>query len=188
MVQKAVFIVLAAFIFGIVSTLAVLSLFPAPNQVSTTTSYIVESEKTLQNNDDNGGIIARVLGESNQERASPFDRIGEENIHVDKDRIIINLQNAEWSRFTDTNSMDPTIDQGTNAIQIVPQKPEEIHVGDIVSYKSEYADGTIIHRVIETGIDEKGWYCLMKGDNNPKQDPGKVRFSQIKRIVVAIIY
>lgn len=184
---KPVFFILAAFMLGILSTLAVISVIPEHKiSSSTTTSYIVESEKALD--DDNGGIIARVLGENNQEKASPFDRVAEENIHVDGSKVTINIKDAVWSRFTDTNSMDPVIDYGTNAIQIIPQKPEEIHVGDIVSYNSEYADGTIIHRVIETGYDEKGWYCIMKGDNNSRQDPGKIRFSQIKRIVVAIIY
>ena len=64
----------------------------------------------------------------------------------------------------------------------------EISVGDIVSYNSEYASGTIIHRVIEISEDEAGWFCRVKGDNNKDTDPGKIRFSQIQRIVVAIIY
>jgi Fe-S-cluster formation regulator IscX/YfhJ len=42
--------------------------------------------------------------------------------------------------------------------------------------------------VIETGEDSNGWYAIFKGDNNPIRDPSKVRFSQIRRIVVAVIY
>ena len=84
--------------------------------------------------------------------------------------------------------MDPVFDYGSNAIEIKPQSPEQIHVGDIVSYNSKYASGSIIHRVIEINQDEDGWYCLMKGDNNPYRDPEKVRFEQVQRLVVAIIY
>ena len=120
------------------------------------------------------------------ERDSPFDRIGEDSIHVYSDRIVIDLQNAEWAKFTDTNSMDPILDTGANAIEIVPKSAADIHVGDIASYDSEY--GTVIHRVVSTGFDADGWYAVFKGDNNAMPDPGKVRFDQIRRVVVALIY
>ena len=122
------------------------------------------------------------------EQISPFDHIKENQIHVFQDRIIIDLKDAEWARFTDTNSMDPVIDANSHAIEIIPISTNQIHEGDIVSYKSKYAEGTIIHRVVEIGEDEEGWYCRMKGDNNKMQDPGKIRFEQIERVVVAIIY
>ncbi|MBN2368641.1 hypothetical protein JXC34_06475 [Candidatus Woesearchaeota archaeon] len=185
---KAVIIVLCAFSLGIFSTIAASYYYPiftSERPASTTTTYVIANEDTLE---DDSNIITRVLGLDSEEKISPYDRIGEENIHVYHDQVVINIQNAQWARFSDTNSMDPVIDDGANAIEIIPEKPEEIHAGDIVSYQSEYAEGTIIHRVIETGYDEKGWYALMKGDNNPRQDPGKIRFSQIRRLVVAIIY
>ncbi|MBN2458316.1 hypothetical protein JXB31_04265 [Candidatus Woesearchaeota archaeon] len=123
-----------------------------------------------------------------KERSSPQDRIKESQIHVYDDRVIIEIDDPRWSTFTDTNSMDPVIDAGANAIHIVPSKESDIIVGDIVAYESEYADGTLIHRVIEIGEDEQGLYYIMKGDNSPKPDPGKVRFSQIRRVLVAVIY
>jgi hypothetical protein len=125
---------------------------------------------------------------ASQELDSPMDRIPESDIHVYKDRVMIDIENAQWSTFTDTNSMDPVLDYGANAIQIAPNSPEEVHVGDIVSYESDYSDGVIIHRVIEKGTDENGAYFILKGDNNARADPGKIRFSQIRRVVVAIIY
>lgn len=122
------------------------------------------------------------------ERASPSDWIKEDQIKVYNDRVIIDLKDAEWASFTDTNSMDPVLDETANAIEIIPKSADDIHVGDIISYKSDYADGTIIHRVIKIGSDEEGWYYIVKGDNNQSPDPGKIRFKQIKRVVVAIIY
>jgi hypothetical protein len=188
---KSIFIVLAAFILGIVSSLAVISIYQGESSrkysQSSTTTYIVESEKTL-NDEANTSIITRILGIENTKKSTPYDRIGEQNIHVSGDNVLINIKNAQWARFTDTHSMDPVLSASANAIEIVPKDYSEIHVGDIVSYKSEYADGNIIHRVIEIGFDDKGWYCIMKGDNNSGIDPGKIRFSQIQRVVVAIIY
>jgi hypothetical protein len=57
-----------------------------------------------------------------------------------------------------------------------------------VSYKSVYATGNIIHRVVYKGQDEQGTYFIMKGDNLPTSDPGRVRFSQMERVVVGLIY
>ena len=120
------------------------------------------------------------------EQPSPADRVKESQIYVYPDEVVINIENAVWSTFTDTNSMDPVIDAGANAIQIVPKSPTEIQVGDIISYDTSI--GTVIHRVIEIGYDDKGWYAIAKGDNNSEPDPSKVRFEKIKRVVVAIIY
>ncbi|OGM02210.1 hypothetical protein A3K72_00900, partial [Candidatus Woesearchaeota archaeon RBG_13_36_6] len=148
------------------------------------------SEAPLENAEDTNldNMIDALMNNELDELPSPCDRVKEEQILVFRDHIIINLEDAEWATFTDTNSMDPVIDQGANAIEYVPKNESEICVGDIVSYESKYADGVLIHRVVETGNDSQGWYAVMKGDNNPYKDPGKIRFDQIKRVVVAIIY
>lgn len=133
------------------------------------------------------------------ERSSPADTITEDQIRVyrngvqlsltDPDEndwlITLDLQNPSWSTFTDTNSMDPVIDKGANTIRIkVPC--EELQAGDIVSYQT--AQGIIIHRIVHIDTDEEGLYFVLKGDNNPASDPGKVRCGQILGKVVAILY
>lgn len=121
------------------------------------------------------------------EHPLPADRISEDQIKVYPDKVVLEIPNARWATFAPTHSMSPVFDAGANAIQIVPSAPEEIKVGDIVSYG--WKDGsTIIHRVIQTGKDNQGWYAILKGDNVPYPDPEKVRFSQIKKITVAIVY
>lgn len=122
------------------------------------------------------------------EKSSPSNRIQESQIHVYTNKVTIDVKDPEWASFTDTNSMDPVLDSSANAIEIVPKSSDEVNVGDIVSYQSAYTEGTIIHRVVKIGYDQDGWFAVMKGDNVPASDPGKVRFSQIKRVVVAIIY
>ena len=122
-----------------------------------------------------------------KEKASPSDWVKENQIHVYNDKVVIDLENAKWGKFTDTNSMDPVLDINCNSIELVPEKPEQIEEGQIVTYKSEYADGVIIHRVIQKGQDEQGTYFTLKGDNNSAADPGKVRFNQIETVVVGIL-
>lgn len=160
---------------------------PAPGQDAftglNTTEIVVGGEA-----EDKSTIVERLFSEEAVERISPCDHIKERQIFVTDNEVRIDIKNAEWATFTDTNSMDPVIDAGANAIEFVPESEEDICVGDIVSYESSYADGTIIHRVVEPGYDSEGWYALFKGDNLAYRDPEKVRFSQIRRVVIGIIY
>ena len=123
-----------------------------------------------------------------KEQLSPEDHIKEKDIHVYDDRVVIDIVNPFWASFTDTNSMDPIIDEHANSIQIIPKNLEEVHLGDIISYKSDFSSGVIIHRVVFIGQDEEGTYYYLKGDNNIMRDPGRVRFNQLRRITVGIIY
>ncbi len=125
---------------------------------------------------------------SSKERLSPYDHVKESQISVYKDKVIIDINNAIWARYTDTNSMDPLFDKGANGIEIAPGYPSDLHIGDIIAYNAEWADGVVIHRIIDIGNDEKGIYFITKGDNNQLQDPEPVRFSQVKYILIGIIY
>ena len=132
--------------------------------------------------------LPSVIAQEPAQKDSPADRVGMDQILVFNDRVILNVKNVEWSQLTDTHSMEPVISATSNAIQIAPQSPSEVKVGDIISYESKFAEGIFIHRVIEIGEDEEGWYAIVKGDNNPSPDPGRIRFNQIKRVVIAIVY
>jgi hypothetical protein len=183
---KKILLLICVFLLGVVAT----NLY----------SYYASAQGQLQLPGDNnaGGyeyqtenILGRtiaMLGEQGTEVASPADRILENQILVTNEKIVLNIPGAEWASFTDTNSMDPVIDSGAHAIELAPKSEDDVQIGDIVAYASEYAEGTIIHRVVHKSQDEKGTYFVLKGDNNPTSDPGKVRFSQIKSVVVAIIY
>ncbi|MBW3014069.1 hypothetical protein KY335_02400 [Candidatus Woesearchaeota archaeon] len=120
------------------------------------------------------------------ERDSPGDYIKEYQIHVYPDKVTFDVQQPILAAFADTNSMDPVFDAQHNAIEVVPQRTTDVQVGDMVSYKTAY--GSIIHRVKEVGQDEDGWYAIFQGDNNPVPDPGRIRFDQIQRKIIAIIY
>lgn len=159
----------------------------AYSTVLSTVSILNPDNGNVQVAGSDSSIVDRYFFK-NKERISPFDWIKQGQIHVYDDKVIIDIDDPQWAIFTDTNSMDPVIDAGAHAIEVVPTSPDQIHVGDIVSYKSEFADGTVIHRIVETGEDSQGWYCKAKGDNNAFEDPGKIRFGQIQRVLVAIIY
>ncbi len=121
------------------------------------------------------------------ERDSPGDWIDERQIEMRPDGVFIHFNNPQWAILADTNSMDPVFDTGSHLIQLIPTSSEQIKVGDIVSYSSPLGF-SIVHRVIEVGNDEDGWYAILKGDNNPKPDPWKVRFDWVRRVTVMIVY
>ncbi len=122
-----------------------------------------------------------------KELSGPANRIDKSNIHVYPDRVVIDIKDPQWATFADTNSMDPVFDNGNFAIEVVPKSQGDIHIGDIISYDSFFASGTLVHRVVEIG-DDGEWYAIAKGDNNPDADPGKVRFGQVRRVMAMIIY
>ena len=84
--------------------------------------------------------------------------------------------------------MDPIIDKNTNTIEIIPNNPEQLQTGDIISYKSSIYNIIVIHRIVDIKEDADGIYFITKGDNNPIADKEKVRFEQIKGVVVGVIY
>lgn len=120
--------------------------------------------------------------------AAPADRIAESQLFVFDNRVVLELPQASWARYADTNSMLPLLDEGANGIEIKPSQPEEIAVGDVISYRAGFADALVVHRVVEVGHDDEGWYALTKGDSSSLPDPGKVRFGQINGVLVAVIY
>lgn len=150
-------------------------------------SLIGTGNADLEVADSDAGVLNRYIF-NNKERDSPSDWVDEEQIHVYSNKVVIDVSNPQWATFTDTNSMDPVIDAGSHAIEVVPKNESQLEIGDIISYKSDYVDGTVIHRIVDMGQDANGWYCKTKGDNNPFEDPGKIRFDQIKRVLIAIIY
>ncbi len=121
-----------------------------------------------------------------RQNLAPFDHISQEQIMVYGDRIIIKNENFEWAQYEDTKSMVPILSSTANGIEIKPESPEDIHVGDIISYY--YKDSVIVHRVIRIGIDDNGWYAVTKADNSDKEDPIKIRYDKVNGILVGIIY
>jgi len=77
------------------------------------------------------------LHENNNSGLSPFDFLGEKDIEIYPDKIIIKVSEASISRYEPTGSMSPVLDKGTNGIRIKPKSEKDIHTGDIVSFKKD---------------------------------------------------
>ena len=123
----------------------------------------------------------------NTKKESPQDVIKENQIIVTKDKVIIYIDNAEWSKYADSHSMEPLLSSSANGLEIIPIC-NKIKNGDIIVYASKTINELIVHRVIKIEEDKDGLFFTLKGDNNNVVDPEKVRCSQIKYQVIGIIY
>ena len=121
------------------------------------------------------------------EKPGPQDYISEDQIIINDDEIRINVQNATWSRYANTNSMDPVFDQGHNGIEIV-HECDKLQEGDIVAYQSNIQNGLIVHRIINIESSFEGLLFTLKGDNSPYEDPKKVTCDQIKFQLIGVLY
>ncbi len=122
------------------------------------------------------------------EKDSPFDHVKDSEIRVMKQKIEINVADVFWWTIEDTNSMDPLIDTGSTALSVKPKDEKGVRNGDVAFYTSLLVDSVIVHRVIETNSDGKGWYSRFKGDNLYEPDPELVRFPQIEGVLIGVIY
>jgi len=122
---------------------------------------------------------------SNDNQNAPYDFLSNDNIMVFNNSLTINLSNYTLVRFEGTGSMLPVLSESSTGVGIIPGSAKDVHVGDIINFESD--KGIIVHRVIEIGDDELGTYFVTKGDNNNVGD-GKVRFFQIRSVLVAVIY
>ena len=138
------------------------------------------------------GLIANIenpyFAISSNEKISPSDIIKENQIVILEDMVIIKQAGITWASYANSNSMDPVLDEDAIGLEIVPSSEDQINVGDIVAYEPDWSSGLVVHRVINIGCDEHGWYAILKGDNNNIADPSKVRFDQIRYLLVGIIY
>jgi hypothetical protein len=152
--------------------------------VDDTNRIILSDMAILQNEHD--AAIMRIRQLEAYSQYSPKNRIGDDSISVHNDRVVISVNNPYTSTFSNTNSMLPLLSETSRAIQVSPDSHDDLFVGDVISYALN--GRVVIHRIVELGYDDAGWYAITKGDNNVLSDPQKVRFSQVRRVLVAVIY
>ncbi len=156
-------------------------------KVPVMTGYTIKEKLVVPKYIEQEKVVIQEKKLSGEEKPSPQDRIKDSDVHAYGEGVRIDIKNAKWRKYIDSNSMDPLIDEGTTTIELKPKNAKEIEAGDIIAYKMEGYDYALVHRVIEIGEDAGGIYFIAKGDNFWKEDP-KVRFSQVEGIVVGILY
>lgn len=167
---------------AILQVFLLLLFFLAGFLANTITGFSFYSEESVKN------VLQEQKPISSEliEKPMPGDWVRKDKIKVYDDKVVLDIKKAEWSEFTNTHSMEPLLGVNANGIELKPASSAEVNVGDIVAYNSSI--GTIIHRVIKKDVDENGTYFIMKGDNNSQEDSERIRFEDIERVLVGVIY
>jgi signal peptidase len=79
--------------------------------------------------------------------------------------IVMHLSREAPAAIVKGRSMLPLLREG-DIVFIVACKPNEIGVGDIVVFRSNYGNRLVIHRVIGVVYENGKYYYITKGDNN----------------------
>ncbi|MDP3917464.1 MAG: hypothetical protein Q8Q42_04240 [Nanoarchaeota archaeon] len=134
------------------------------------------------------GGLAETTADYTPDRMSAGNHVANDEIKLLGNNVFINLDGKKliWSEFENTNSMIPVFDKGHNGLEFVPDHPDEIKVGDIISF--EYNNEVIIHRVVDIGYDDSGIYYITKGDNALEKDSGKRRFGDVHGVMFGVIF
>ena len=133
-------------------------------------------------------LLKAKLNDSARIEISPFSKIKKEDIRVFEDKVVIYVNKAFPVSFSDSKSMYPFINEKALALEVLPIASEDLRKGDVIGFESKALNTTVIHRIIEISTDEEGWYAKTKGDANLAVDPGKVRFEDVKGVLVGLIY
>ncbi len=97
--------------------------------------------------------------------------------------LVLNLTGRVMFAVVEGKSMEPLLQTG-DLVLVVKTLPQDIHVGDIVVYRSPYGE-LVIHRVIRVEHEGGHYVYLIKGDNNAIPD-GNIPYSWIIGKVVGI--
>jgi len=115
---------------------------------------------------------------------NPFDYISGNEIHLFSDKLVIDKPGLSYASVKDTKSMEPLLSSNSHVIEAKPEQ-NTLQKGDIISFTKQ--DKIITHAITEINTDAQGWYAITKGYNNEFNDKWKVRFDEIKGVVVGIL-
>ncbi len=120
------------------------------------------------------------------DRDNPSDFITADEIHLYNDKLVIEKEGLKYAAVEDTKSMEPLLSSNSHTIETKPDI-EKLGKGDIISFYDASTGKTIVHSIVEISVDEQGWFARTKGYNTDFTDEWKVRFGDIKGVVVGVL-
>ena len=108
----------------------------------------------------------------------PFDAI-----KVYSDEVKIEFSELHYARVN-SDSMAPWLTHDSVVFEKTPYSPEEIHVGDAISFYEPSLDKIVLHLVVEIVQENSTVFYKTKGLANPAPDNWLVPFENVKGILV----
>ena len=143
-------------------------------------------------------LLILVACSNNEKDNKLCSKLKFDDINVFKTHTIIQIPDIVKGKVKGTGSMLPTVYPDSIILYKKPNNENDICIGDIVYYIGNIDNcdsswlknsSAIIHRVKKIKNDEKGIYYIVNGDNNGLfYDPCKIRFGDIKYVVIGVLY
>lgn len=128
-------------------------------------------------------LISPFSDNINNKGHTPKDRVDEKDIQLRHDKVIIKLSEASLSTLEDANSDSSLFSPGTQGLVMNISSASELKEGDIVSYYSSSKGRMVFGRISKIGTDKQGWYAQLYSEGRLK-----IRFNQLNKVVVAVLY
>src|SRR3989344_1906037 len=81
-------------------------------------------------------FLESPTGHASKEQPSPADYIQEQELFLTDRQLTIQHANLILTKYTNTNSMDPLLDEHSNGIEL-PYTGQPLQIGDIISYDQD---------------------------------------------------
>lgn len=108
----------------------------------------------------------------------PFDAY-----KVYPDNLQINYPGLKYAKVS-SDSMAPLITHDSVVFEKAPESPDDIHIGDVISFYEPSVDGIVLHMVIDIVQSDTTTHYQTKGVANAEADPWLVPYSNVKGIMV----
>jgi len=128
-------------------------------------------------------VLAEQRAATSDENFDSIQRVPFDKISVYPDRIQIDQPGIRYAKVT-SNSMAPIITDKSTVFEKTPISPEEIKIGDTISYYEPTTNSVILHNVIEIQQKEGKTSYKTKGLANEKPDPWTVPYENVKGIMI----
>jgi len=122
---------------------------------------------------------------ANSQSFESVSRVPFENIKVYSDQVVIDAP-LRYAKVA-SNSMAPFITDKSVVFEQKPTSPEQIFVGDIISFTTAGEKEVIMHAVVEVVQKDGAYYYHTKGFANSEEDPWLVNYDDIVGVVVGTI-
>ncbi len=108
----------------------------------------------------------------------PFDAFT-----VYPDKVLVDYPGLRYARVS-SDSMAPIITHDSVVFEKSPGSPDDIHIGDFISFYEPSVNGIVLHMVIGITDGGNGVFYQTKGVANPEADPWLVPYENVKGIMV----
>jgi signal peptidase I len=108
----------------------------------------------------------------------PFDAY-----KVYPDNIQVDYPGLKYAKVS-SDSMAPLITHDSVVFEKAPESPDDINMGDVISFYEPSVDGTVLHMVVGIIQSDTATFYKTKGVANPEADPWLVPYGNVKGIMV----